>query len=395
MKPIRSILAVTVVLALALLSCRSLSLAPSSSSNPSSQSPLGPVITAIVNPDIPINIPPALDLISSQDALVQLYDSINPGVVAIQVLTQDGAALGSGFVIDTDGHIVTNYHVIENETDLEVTFSSGYKARGDVIGTDIDSDLAVLSSDAPKEELHPLPLGDSDQVKVGQAVIAIGNPFGLEGTMTMGIVSGLGRTLPSLHASPDGTSLFSSGNIIQTDAAINPGNSGGPLLNLNGEVIGINQSIRPSSITPEGPVNSGVGFAVPINMVRRVAPSLISTGKYDYPYLGIFSIDDLSLLEKEALGLPQTSGVYVTEVPAGGPADSAGLQGGSRETGIIRLLAGGDLIIAIDSRTVRSYNDLIGYLTQSKSPGDTVVLTVLRGDQQLDLELVLGKRPDS
>jgi 2-alkenal reductase len=392
MKRIPSYLAVAGILAFVLLSCRTISGVPANTNI--FESPALPLVTPVIQQDRPVVAPPVLDLTSTQDALVQLYEAANPGVVAIRVLTDQGRALGSGFVIDMDGHIITNYHVVENETRLEVTFASGFKDRGEVVGTDLDSDIAVIKVDAPKEELHPLQMGDSDQIKVGQAVVAIGNPFELEGTMTTGIVSGLGRTLQSLHASPDGSSNFSAGDIIQTDAAINPGNSGGPLLNLNGEVIGINQAIRSTSFAGDGSaVNSGVGFAISINMVKRVIPFLIRDGKYDYPYLGIYSRDGLSLLELETIGLSRSTGVYVTEVVSGGPADLAGIRGGTRDTQILNLPAGGDLIIGIDGRPVRNYNDLIGYLTKTKSPGETVVLTVLREDEELELSLVLDKRP--
>jgi 2-alkenal reductase len=236
-------------------------------------------------------------------------------------------------------------------------------------------------------------VGDSDQVRVGQTVLAIGNPFGLEGTMTMGIVSALGRTLASAHTSADGSS-YSAGDIIQTDAPINPGNSGGPLLNLQGEVIGINQSIR----TANGYSNSGVGFAISINIIKRVVPALIADGRFVYPYMGILSIDGLSLAQQEALGLDAATtdgGVYVTGVTAGGPADRAGLKAGSRRTDIPNLLAGGDLIVAVDGRPVKTYNDLIGYLTKTKSPGDTITLTVVRGGEQRDLTLDLVERPSN
>ena len=392
MKRMLSYLATVTVLAFGLLSCRAMSGVPIQNPQPAESS--NPLITAAVQPDTKVVVPPSLDLVSSQDTLIQLYEAVNPGVVAIRVLTENGSASGSGFVIDLEGHIVTNYHVVENETYLEVTFSSGFKTQGVVIGTDLDSDLAIVKVDAPVEELHPLTMGDSDQVLVGQLVVAIGNPFELEGTMTSGIVSGLGRTLRSMHASPDGRSSFSAGDIIQTDAAINPGNSGGPLLNLNGEVVGVNQAIRSTNFTLDGgAVNSGVGFAIPINMVKRVAPFLIKDGKYDYPYLGIFSIDSLSLQEQEALGLSRSSGVYVTEVASGGPAEQAGLKGGSSDTNIPGLFSGGDMIIGIDDRPVRNYNDLIGYLTKTKSPGDTVILRVLRGSEEIDVSLVLGMRP--
>jgi 2-alkenal reductase len=330
-----------------------------------------------------------VDLISSQDTLIQLYENVNPGIVAIRVLTTNGGSLGSGFVIDKDGHIVTNYHVVRDETLLEVAFPSGFKTRGKVIGLDPDADLAVLEIEAPVEELYPLPLGDSDQVKVGQIVVAIGNPFGLEGTMTIGVISGLGRTLRSQRTGFGG-STFTVGDIVQTDAAINPGNSGGPLLNLNGEVIGVNESILTSAGERS---NSGVGFAISVDMVKRIVPSLIATGKFDYPYLGIFSVDELTLMEQEALGLPRSTGVYISGVAPGGPAERAGLRAGSRTSSIPGVPAGGDLVIAVDGQPVLSFNDLIVYVTKYKNPGDVVVFTVLRGNEQLELELTLDKRP--
>jgi S1-C subfamily serine protease len=391
MKPFSKILTILAVLALVLLSCRTLTGAPAS---PPPDLQTETAVTPMMEQNAPVSVPPPVDLVTSQDTLVNLYKQVYQGVVAIQVLTDAGRGLGSGFVVDDQGHVVTNFHVVENETDIEIAFASGYKARGELTGTDLDSDLAVIKVDAPKEHLHPMKLGDSDLVEVGQTVIAIGNPFGLEGTMTTGIVSGLGRTLQSMHTTEDG-GIFSAADIIQTDAAINPGNSGGPLLNLNGEVIGINQAIRTNSFVGTEPVNSGVGFAISINIVKRVVPYLIRDGSYDYPYLGITSMSrDLSLLEQEELGLPRSTGVYVTGVTSGSPADEAGLRAPTRNTSIPGLPAGGDLIIGIDGKSVLTYNDLIGYLVQNKSPGDTVTLTVLRDNQEIELALTLDKRPE-
>lgn len=325
------------------------------------------------------------------ELLVSLYERVSPGVVAIRNL--DASSLGSGFVIDQEGHIVTNYHVVQNAQRVEVDFTSGYKAYGTVIGTDLDSDIAVIKVNAPAEELHPLTLGDSDQLKVGQTVIAIGNPFGLSGTMTVGIVSALGRTLESERAAPGGA-FFSAGDIIQTDAAINPGNSGGPLFNLRGEVIGVNRAIRTTNFTTTGePLNSGIGFAISINIVRRVVPVIIKTGHYDYPYLGISALPELNLAAIEALGLKSFTGAYITDVAPGSPADKAGLRGGTRPTSIQGLEAGGDLIIAIDGHEVKRFDDLLRYLINNKVPGDRVVLTVLRGDEKLEIQVTLGKRP--
>jgi S1-C subfamily serine protease len=394
MKKFPQFLAILTVLALSAISCGLFSAAvPNTPAAPSALQPA--VVTQVVVPAPQVNIPPALDLAGSQDALIQLYKDANPGVVAIRVLTPQGGALGSGFVIDDQGHIITNYHVVEGETDLEVAFSSGFKVRGKVIGTDLDSDLAVIEVDAPAAQIHPLKLGDSDQLQVGQTVVAIGNPFGLQGTMTVGIVSGLGRTVQSLHTTADG-GTFTAGNIIQTDAAINPGNSGGPLLNLNDEVVGVNQSIRTDNFNTTGePANSGIGFAISINIVKRVAPSLISSGKYDYPYLGVNSSGtDITLQQQQELGLTQSTGVYVTGVTAGGPADRAGLIGGDTNNRTSDgLPKGGDLIIAVDTHPVYNFNDLISYLVENKSPGDKVTLTVLRAGKPMTIDVTLDKRP--
>ena len=253
----------------------------------------------------------------------------------------------------------------------------------------------MLKVDVPADQLVPLPLGDSNQVRVGEMVIAIGNPFGLSGSMTSGIVSAIGRTLDSERAAPGGQP-FSSGDIIQTDAAINPGNSGGPLLNLRGEVIGINRAIRTESFTVSGDAaSSGVGFAIPINIVKRVVPSLIESGRYDYPYLGISSLSQntLNLNTLERIGLPaDTVGIYVTCVTPGGPADKAGLRGaGACDAG--GLEAGGDLIVAIDGRPLTTFNDLISYLVSSTQVGQTVVITVQREGERVDLKLTVGARP--
>jgi 2-alkenal reductase len=224
-------------------------------------------------------------------------------------------------------------------------------------------------------------------------VVAIGSPFRFKGTMTTGIISSLGRTLSSLRTAPGGN-FFTAGDIIQTDAAINPGNSGGPLLNLNGEVIGVNRAIETYNINAEDdPINSGIGFAIAINTVKRVVPSLISDGSYDYPYLGISSLSEINLLQQEALGLLQSRGAYVTSVTPDSPADRAGIVGGTEETDIFNLYSGGDLIIAIDGRYIMTFSDLLSYLIQEKFPGDLVTFTILRGDQEMQLELTLGKRP--
>jgi 2-alkenal reductase len=383
-----------------LFSCQAISATPSILAT---KEPIAPTATSapeLVIIESPVSVEPLasevpveINQVPEESDLVDIYKRSNPGVVAIQVLTTSGNGLGSGFVIDEEGHIITNFHVIEGVSDIEVDFPSGFKTRGEVIGTDPDSDLAVVKVNAPPEELHPLPLGDSSEIKVGQTVVAIGSPFRFNGTMTTGIISSLGRTLSSLRTAPGG-SFFTAGDIIQTDAAINPGNSGGPLLNLNGEVIGVNRAIETYNINAEeDPLNSGIGFAIAINTVKRVVPSLISEGNYDYPYLGISSLSEINLLQQEALGLTQSSGAYITSITPDSPADQAGLLGGTEETDIFNLYSGGDLIIAIDGRFIMTFSDLLSYLIQEKSPGDVVTFTILRGDQEIQLDLTLGKRP--
>lgn len=373
------------VLVLAVLACQLPGTAPVVPEAPN----LPPPTPVIVNQ---APAPVIVDSVGRQETLVSLYEQVMPGIVSLQVVGDTGGSLGSGFVYDDQGHILTNYHVVEGATQVEVDFTSGYKIYGTVIGTDLDSDLAIVKVNAPASELHPVPMGDSNSLRVGQTVVAIGNPFGLSGTMTTGVISALGRTLDSQRDAPAG-GFFTAGDIIQTDAAINPGNSGGPLFNLNGEVIGVNRAIRTTNFTGTGePVNSGIGFAIAINIVKRVTPVLIAEGQYDYPYLGISSIDELSLPQIEALGLQSFTGAYVTSVTPNGPADQAGIHAGEQSTST-RLNAGGDLITAIDGQTIQRFDDLLRYLINNKSPGDTVVLTVLRGEEQIDITVALGKRP--
>ena len=354
---------------------------------------LPPAPTAAAAPGATTALTPA----ELQTQLVDLYNQISPGVVAIRIYAKEGGAQGSGFVYDKKGHIITNFHVVDGAEKIEVDFMSGLKAWAHIVGTDTDSDIAVIQvEDVPSSQLHPLPLADSDKVQVGEIVVALGNPFGLKGTMTMGIVSARGRTLPSEHAAAQG-GFFTTGDVIQTDAPINPGNSGGPLVDLNGEVIGINRAIRTTNMTAFGePSNSGIGFAVPSNIVRRVVPALIEQGHYDYPYLGITSIDDLTLEEVEHLNLPQDTGAYVISVVPGSPADKAGVHGAiplEKRQEATEIPPGGDLIVAVDGRPVREFNDLLHYLFTYTSPGDTITLTVLRDGKKLDLKLTLGKRP--
>ncbi len=328
-----------------------------------------------------------------EDTLVQIYDQVSPGVVSIQVYSQLGSGLGSGFVVDKEGHIVTNYHVVEGAEEVEVSFQSGLKVFGDVIGEDLDSDLAVIYVDVDPEELHPLSLGDSDRVLVGQTVIAIGNPYGLSGTMTTGIVSARGRTLESIRQTESGN-YFTAGDLIQTDATINPGNSGGPLLNLNGEVVGVNRAIQTSGSTLEGgAANTGIGFAVSSNILNQVLPSLKEGETYDYPYLGLSSLSSLSLTQAQYLDLPQATGAYIVEIVTGGPADEAGLRAGDEPTEFQGLYSGGDLIVGVDGQELLQFSDMLSYMMLNKKPGDEIVLTVLREGELMDITVVLGERP--
>jgi 2-alkenal reductase len=383
----RRVIPVVVVLLLTMLAC---SLGPLNFTinPPNAPLPTVPLAPTLALPSAGNNNQP-----QSQDLLVNIYQQVSPGVVTIQVTTSAGGDLASGFVYDTEGHIITNYHVVQDALSIEVDFPSGLKVHGKVIGTDLDSDLAIVKVDVPAENLKPLPLGDSDKLQVGQTVVAIGNPFGLSGTMTEGIISAKGRNLESIRQTAGGQS-FSAGDVIQTDASINPGNSGGPLLNLQGEVIGVNKAIRTTGATTTGVlVNSGIGFAVSINIVKRVVPSLISKGSYDYPYLGVSAMDELDLTMQEALGLTQSMGAYLVEVVPGGPAAQAGLIAGTKATSIQGLMAGGDLITAIDGHPVAVYADLIGFLMTQKSPGDKALLKIIRDGKEQEVTITLGKRP--
>jgi len=251
----------------------------------------------------------------------------------------------------------------------------------------------VIKVNVSEENLTPLPLGDSDTALVGQTVVAIGNPYGLSGTMTLGIVSARGRVLDSLRQTASGV-YFSAGDLIQTDTSINPGNSGGPLLNLKGEVIGVNRAIQTSGQTLSGgAANTGIGFAISSNIVRRVVPSLISSGSYKYPYLGLSSLNSLNLTIVEALNLPQSTGAYVTDIAAGGPADKAGLRGGTTQTEISGLYSGGDLIVAVDGREIKDFSELLSYMVLNKAPGDVITFTVIREGNRVEVPVTLGERP--
>jgi 2-alkenal reductase len=296
---------------------------------------------------------------------------------------------GSGFVIDKEGHIVTNNHVIQDADQVRVTFSDGSVAIAQLVARDENSDLAVLRVDLDSDRLIPLEFGDSNTLRVGQRVIAIGNPWELGGTMTVGIVSALGRSLQGRQTIEGG--YYSIPDIIQTDAAINPGNSGGPLLDSDGKVVGVNTAIR-----SEGRYNSGVGFAVPVNIVKRIVPALISEGRYPYPFLGISAPGQVTVADlSQELDLPVQKGVIIADITRGGPADQAGLRGGTENFSFYGQLVriGGDIILAIDGYELRDFDDLIAYLVRETSAGQEVTLTVLRDAETLNLPLTLGERP--
>lgn len=340
---------------------------------------------------------------AGQEPLAALYQQVIPGVVIVKVSTTSGHGLGSGFVYDAEGHIVTNYHVVEGATNskVEVDFMNGYKAWATVVGTDLDSDLAVVKVDAPASELHPLPLGDSDQLQIGQGVVAIGNPFVFFGSMSSGIVSALHRTLDSSHQTPEGGTTFTAGDLIQTDTSINPGNSGGPLFNLQGEIIGVNRAIETTQANSNGqPVSDGVGFAISSNIIKHVVPGIIKDGKYDYPWIGISSLSlgnpsrgGMTLGQIEALGIKQFTGIYITAVSAGSPAEKAGIKAGTDLVNSSTPPAGGDLIVSIDGKPVIQYDDLLAYLITQKSPGETITLGIIRDGNPMDVQVTLGKRP--
>jgi putative serine protease PepD len=294
-------------------------------------------------------------------------------------------ATGSGFLIDTEGHIVTNNHVVEEATKVEVKLGSSDKSyEAEVVGTDPATDVALLKVDAPAEELHPLALGDSGKVHVGDPVVAIGNPFGLDRTVTSGIVSALQRQIQA----PNGWSIS---HVIQTDAAINPGNSGGPLIDASGAVIGINSQIQ----TGGSNGNVGIGFAIPIDTAREVVKQIEQHGEVKHAYLGI-SGGSITPELAQALKLPVENGVLVNEVVKGGPADDAGIKGGDTSATIegasVRL--GGDIITAVDGKKVEGMEEVINAVNEAK-PGETMKLTVDRDGKSKDVTVTLGVRPDS
>ncbi len=334
-------------------------------------------------------------------AFIDIYQRALPSVVDIEVtqLVTAGTANrfgqedlflqgeGSGFVWDQAGHIVTNYHVVEDAETVKVNFAEGVSAEAEVVGIDPDADLAVLKVDLPASELQPLVLGDSDALQVGQLTVAIGNPYGQDFTMTSGIVSAVGRTIPSSSSS------FSIPEVIQTDAAINPGNSGGPLLNRLGEVVGIN-----SMILSDSGSSDGVGFAIPINIAKQVVPSLMTGEEYEYAWLGI-SGTSLTDETMEAMDLaPDTRGALIISVTQNSPADQAGLRGSQDVLTIAgqEVPYGGDIITTIEGESVTDLDDLLTFLVEHARPGDQVTLGVIRsGGARENVSVTLGVRPNN
>lgn len=318
-----------------------------------------------------------------EESLINIYQQVNPAVVHIRVFAEAQdfnfpLGTGSGFLYDSEGHIVTNNHVVTDGDAFEVVYADGTRSEAIIVGTDVDSDLAVIKAKEVPAGVSPVRIGDSSTVQVGEFVAAIGNPFDETGSMSVGIISGLGRTLLSQRVTEDG-GRYSLPQVIQTDAAINPGNSGGPLLNMEGEVIGVN-----SAILTETGVNSGVGYTIPVNAVKRVVPALIADGEYIYPFIGIRMLS-LDITLQEELETSQTAGAYITDVSPNTPAEEAGLIGVEGP--------GGDLIVAIDGQKIITSDDLISYLVFETSVGQTVDLTIIRDGEEVILPLTLGARP--
>lgn len=374
-----------------------------------------PVPAAVVSPPSMDAVSPAPAMLDAdaivaahEEVLADIYEAVLPSVVRIEVAQEISSVQGfrrfgdapnvpeddefrtrgegSGFVWSSEGHIVTNHHVIDGADRVTVIFADGSEYEADVLGSDPDSDLAVLKLESSSKQVSAVTLGDSDELRVGQLALAIGAPFGQEFTLTRGIVSALGRAIES------GTGQFLNPEAIQTDAPINPGNSGGPLLDRRGRVIGIN-----SQIISRSGSSSGIGFAVPIDTAKRVVPELIATGKYEYAYLGISGVTVRPRLT-EAAGLPEgTRGVLVATLRQDGPAGKSGLRAGDEVLVVdgADFPVGGDIITAADGMAIATMPDLLAYLVENKRPGDVVALQVLRnGGETSEIEVTLEARPD-
>jgi len=357
-------------------------------------------------PEPVLNIEPTplpSELIAKADAeellFINLYQRVNPSVVNILVTVDDNQAIvgnnlfptqgqGSGFVHDAEGHIVTNNHVIDQAEVIEVTFYDGTTVDAEIVGADPDSDLAVLQVDVASEGLRPVTWANSDNILVGQRAIAIGNPFGLDGTLTSGIISALNRSLPTENR-------FVIPEIIQTDAAINPGNSGGPLLNSQGEVIGVNTAIVPRRSGFGERSFLGVGFAVPSNLAQRVVAGLIDNGAYEHPWIG-FSGNSVTPEIAEVMNLPSPQGALVAQVISGSPEDDAGLRGATRDYELTNgtiVEIGGDVITKIDGEEIQAFDDLLSFLSRKGEVDKVITLTVIRDGKEQLIDVTLGARP--
>ena len=342
-------------------------------------------------------VEPPGELLLLQEKIVQVYDSIGMGVVNItnrsysydfffRPVPQEGT--GSGIVYDQEGHIITNYHVIEGADELSVTLPDGEMVEARVVGADASNDLAVLKVDVDPELLHSIPLGESEELRVGQFVVAIGNPFGYERTLTVGVISALGRVIES----PDDRFI---GEIIQTDAAINPGNSGGPLLDLSGKIVGVNTAIfSPSQ------ASAGIGFAVPVDTVQLVVPELIARGYYPHPWLGVNYVWNLNseraqILREVGMEVPVDQGLLIIETAPSSPAEQAGLRGGQQRVRIGQLVmpVGGDILAAINGVPIATDRDLVRFLDVQTRVGQTITVTIWRDGREQTLSVKLGERP--
>ncbi|MCA9917540.1 MAG: trypsin-like peptidase domain-containing protein [Anaerolineales bacterium] len=439
MKRTTYLLTFLALLGLMLAACGSATAAPAESDTAVSSQTTSTDNNGIVNTSAQTNVAvqeTAQDIgeeIVTTQTYIDLYNQLNDSVVTIQVISE-GTALdlsqfqiipdpnnpeedtpeipddfhqqlenipqqsqGSGFVYDKEGHIITNNHVVADAIHITVVFADDTEAEAEVIGTDPGSDLAVIQVNVDSDRLHPVTIGDSANLQVGQLVATIGNPFGLSGSMSTGIISGLDRSLPSGASAPGGGS-FTIPEIIQTDAAINPGNSGGPLLNLEGEVVGINTAIQTDGTTTFGttPTFGGIGYVVPSNILTQVVPQLIENGQITYPWLGISGTtldDDLA----RAMNLPvEQNGVLVYQVLEGGPAAEAGLQGSEDEVQIngLNAIVGGDVITKMNDQVINDFNDLLTYIVRQTSVGQTVTLEIIRNGEPQTIEVTLQARPE-